>query len=147
MPSQPKAPGESIATRPLKQKKYELKDHLGNVLAVVSDRRDAVDDGNGDVDYYNAYGKDYQGQLKDEETGWNAFELRMYDARIGRWLTTDPYYQHKSPYLAMSNNPVSFIDPDGGEELRTGLEPATFPMNNRDILKQLKLLEIKKALS
>ncbi|MCB0104925.1 MAG: HNH/ENDO VII family nuclease, partial [Caldilineaceae bacterium] len=25
-----------------------------------------------------------------------------------------PYGQHYSPYLAMSNNPVSFVDPDGG---------------------------------
>jgi hypothetical protein len=25
-----------------------------------------------------------------------------------------PYEQHWSPYLAMSNNPVSFVDPDGG---------------------------------
>ena len=35
---------------------------------------------------------------------------------IGRWLSPDPYAQHWSPYLAMSNNPVSFIDPDGGQD-------------------------------
>jgi RHS repeat-associated protein len=63
------------------------------------------------------YGKDYQGQFKDEETGWNAFDLRMYDARIGRWSTIDPYGQHHSPYLAMSNNNVSYIDPDGGQDV------------------------------
>jgi RHS repeat-associated protein len=30
----------------------------------------------------------YQGQFaeKDEETGWSSFELRMFDAIIGRWL-------------------------------------------------------------
>jgi len=33
---------------------------------------------------------------------------------LGRWQTPDPYGQHYSPYLAMSNNPVSFTDPDGG---------------------------------
>jgi RHS repeat-associated protein len=32
----------------------------------------------------------YQGQEKDPETGWEAFELRMYDGRVGRWMTTDP---------------------------------------------------------
>ena len=42
------------------------------------------------------------------------FALRMYDQRLGRWHATDPYEQHWSPYLAMSNTPVSFVDPDGG---------------------------------
>jgi RHS repeat-associated protein len=36
-----------------------------------------------------------------------------YDAQIGRWLQSDPLMQHPSPYLAMSNNPVSFTDPLG----------------------------------
>jgi hypothetical protein len=67
-------------------------------------------------------------QEKDPETGWEAFELRIacpavsrnlgetsgYDGRVGRWMTTDPYSQYHSPYLAMGNNPVKMIDPDGG---------------------------------
>lgn len=56
----------------------------------------------------------YQGQEKDAETGMEAFELRMWDARIGRWLTTDPAGQYSSPYLGMGNNPISRVDPDGG---------------------------------
>ncbi len=40
--------------------------------------------------------------------------LRMYDQRLSCGHVTDPYKQHWSPYLAMSNNPVSFVDPDGG---------------------------------
>ena len=56
----------------------------------------------------------YQGQEKDGETGKKAFELRLWDSRIGRWLTTDPYGQHSSPYLGMGNNPIAMIDPDGG---------------------------------
>ena len=31
-----------------------------------------------------------------------------------RWLSPDPMGQHSSPYLAMSNNPVSNVDPTGG---------------------------------
>jgi len=62
----------------------------------------------------NAYRYAYQGQEKDPETGKEAFELRLWDGRIGRWLTTDPYGQHFSPYLGMGNNPISRIDPDGG---------------------------------
>ncbi len=58
----------------------------------------------------------YQGQEKDSETGMEAFELRLWDARIGRWLTTDPAGQYSSPYLGMGNNPVSYVDPDGGED-------------------------------
>ncbi len=58
----------------------------------------------------------YQGQYseKDKETGWNAFELRMYDARIGRWTSKDPKGQFYSPYIGMGNNPVTGTDPDGG---------------------------------
>ena len=58
----------------------------------------------------------YQGQFaeEDEETGWNQFELRMYDAEIGRWLVPDPMSQYWSPYMAMGNNPVSLVDPTGG---------------------------------
>ncbi len=56
----------------------------------------------------------YQGQEKDEETGFEAFELRQWDGRIGRWMSTDPYGQYASPYLGMGNNPVNRIDPDGG---------------------------------
>jgi len=58
----------------------------------------------------------YQGQYAEEETetGWNSFDLRMYDARFGRWLSTDFYSQFASPYLGMGNNPVNSIDSDGG---------------------------------
>ncbi len=58
----------------------------------------------------------YQGQFaeKDEETGWNAFELRMYDPVVGRWLSIDKYRQFASPYMGMGNNPIIGIDPDGG---------------------------------
>ena len=41
----------------------------------------------------------------------------MYDGRVGRWMTTDPYSQHHSPYLAMGNNPICRIDIDGGVDV------------------------------
>ena len=43
-----------------------------------------------------------------------AFELRLWDGRIGRWLTVDPYHEFHSPYVGMGNNPMNLIDPDGG---------------------------------
>ncbi len=106
---------------------YTLKDHLGNTRAIIS--RNKLASGQADILYYADYypfgmearsgGIDsrygYQGVFaeKDKETGWNSFELRNYDASIGRWISTDPESQYYSPYLAMGNNPISGIDPDG----------------------------------
>ncbi len=102
---------------------------MGNTRVVIN--RNKTANGGVDVIYYadyypfgmelrsggveNRYG--YQGLYaeKDKETGWNNFELRNYDAAIGRWLTTDPYGQYYSPYVGMGNNPIGTIDPDGGK--------------------------------
>jgi hypothetical protein len=43
-----------------------------------------------------------------------AFELRLWDGRLGRWLSVDPYGQYHSPYLGMGNNPGNGVDVDGG---------------------------------
>jgi RHS repeat-associated protein len=58
----------------------------------------------------------YQGQFSEEDnaTGYNEFDLRMYDPKIGRWLSSDPYGQYYSPYLAMNNTPHMSADADGG---------------------------------
>ncbi|MCR5886648.1 peptidoglycan DD-metalloendopeptidase family protein [Hymenobacter sp. J193] len=62
------------------------------------------------------YRHGYQGQYadKDDETGYDAFELRLYNSRIGRWTSYDPEGQFHSPYVGMGNNPVSGVDIDGG---------------------------------
>jgi len=109
---------------------YQLTDHLGNVRAVI-----AKDEQNNAVastatDYYpggmtmpnrnltgsELYRHGYQGEFaeKDVETGLNAFKLRMYDSRINRWISPDPYGQYFSPYMSMSNNWTNVVDPDGG---------------------------------
>jgi len=58
----------------------------------------------------------YQGDYSEEEdnTGWNEFDLRLYDPQIGRWTGADPYDQFASPYVGMGNDPVNNVDPDGG---------------------------------
>jgi RHS repeat-associated protein len=58
----------------------------------------------------------YQGEFAetDPETGKPAFQLRLYDPRLGRWLTTDPMGQYHSPYMAMDNRPNMSVDPTGG---------------------------------
>src|SRR5690606_39611578 len=62
----------------------------------------------------------YQGEYAQENdrTGWNDFQLRMYDARFGRWLWPDPYGQFASPYVGMGNVPNMGVDPDGGMNIK-----------------------------
>ncbi|MBB6499355.1 RHS repeat domain-containing protein [Pedobacter cryoconitis] len=107
---------------------YELRDNVGSVRVVINRNRDSQ--GKLDVmrynDYYpygsvaqsggTNYRYDYQGAYaeKDPVTGFNNFALRMYDPRIGRWLSVDPMGQHNSPYAGMGNNPVSRFDKNGG---------------------------------
>lgn len=41
------------------------------------------------------------------------FGSRLYDPVLGRWHNADPMEQFKSPYLAMADNPVVTVDPNG----------------------------------
>ncbi|WPU99896.1 RHS repeat-associated core domain-containing protein [Mucilaginibacter sp. cycad4] len=109
---------------------YELKDNVGSVRVVIN--RNKNSSGQVDIFTYNdyfSYGSiarsggtnyryDYQGAYaeKDPVTGFNNFDLRMYDGRIGRWLSVDPAEQYASPYVGMGNNPVTRSDPDGGAD-------------------------------
>ncbi|RZS92323.1 RHS repeat domain-containing protein [Aquimarina brevivitae] len=104
---------------------YELTDHLGNVRAVIA-RNDntallaAADYYPGGMAMPNRnvvgdYRYNYQGQELDEETGKVAFELRLYDPRINRWMAPDPAKQYPSPYMSMGNNWVNQVDPDGAK--------------------------------
>jgi RHS repeat-associated protein len=104
---------------------YEITDHLGNVRAVIQ-KISGQPVIQSYADYYpfgeqlpsrNSLGNyryAFQGQEKDSETQMEAFHLRLWDGRLGRWLSPDPYRQYSSPYLGMGNNPISGIDPDGG---------------------------------
>jgi RHS repeat-associated protein len=121
---------------------YEITDHLGNVRATVSSvKTNGIPEVLSYTDFYphggilpgrnyvssNAYRYDYQGQEKDPETNWSNFELRMYDANLARWMSPDPYGEFHSPYLAMGNNPVITIDPDGGKTVAMAPEPPPEP--------------------
>lgn len=113
---------------------YHLTDHLGSVRVSFTARTPSLNtNGNGiEILSYNDYyafggplpGRSYssenyrygfQGQEKTGDgTIWDQFELRSYNHDLGRWFAPDPYSQFASPYVAMANNPVSKIDPDGG---------------------------------
>jgi RHS repeat-associated protein len=131
--------------RPLGNKKYELSNHLGNVLSVVSDVIFPMDDdSDGDVDRYLAdiltatdyspfgvvleerdfsseeYKYGLQNQERDDEIKGEGnsinFEYRMYDPRLGRFLSIDPFaskYVEIAPYAFCANSPIGLLDPDG----------------------------------
>lgn len=131
-------------------KRYELSNHLGNVLAVISDRKKTADEnGDGSVDYYNAdivsavdylpfggqmpgrvyndqdrYRYGFNGKENDSEVkgegGQQDYGMRIYDPRVARFLSVDPLmreYPWYTPYQFAGNNPIKYIDLDGGEPM------------------------------
>ncbi|CAL2083221.1 RHS repeat-associated core domain-containing protein [Tenacibaculum sp. 190524A05c] len=108
---------------------YQITDHLGNVRAVIAKQGTDAIALTSTTDYYpfgmpmpgrqtikgESYRYGYQGEFAetDQETGKPAFQLRLWDARIGRWLSPDPAGQYHSPYMGMGNNPINGVDPDG----------------------------------
>ena len=120
---------------------YELSNHLGNVLTVVSDRKIAVDNNNDNiVDYFlpdivsstdygcfgnplsgrtfnrNSYPAGMNGQHKDDEIFEGAYtaEFWEYDSRLGRRWNLDPKpFVGMSDYACFLNNPVLLADPNG----------------------------------
>jgi RHS repeat-associated protein len=64
----------------------------------------------------------FNGKERDNETygEGNAYDFgaRIYDSRLGRWLSLDPLtskYPNLSPYLFAGNNPILFVDFDGND--------------------------------
>ena len=112
---------------------YELTNHLGNVMAVISDK--ASDTNEPTVvslsDYYpfgmtepgrswNAgdYRFGYTGHEKENDLAEGVYttEYRLLDTRLGRWMSVDPLfakYVDVSSYNYCLNNPVVYIDPTG----------------------------------
>jgi RHS repeat-associated protein len=106
---------------------YHLKDHLGNVRAVLSSNgtmsqktdyypfgmiSSITQSGSTDNNYlYN--GKEIQEEL---DLDWYDYGARFYDPQIGRFHTIDPMaerYIKESPYVYVGNKPMIMIDPDG----------------------------------
>jgi RHS repeat-associated protein len=47
------------------------------------------------------------------------FGARIYDSRLGRWMSTDPQFKKRpdqSTYKSFLNNPIIYVDPDGETE-------------------------------
>lgn len=123
-------------------KRYELSNHLGNVLAVVSDRIHMRTDSTwaeviSRSDYYpfglemagrtenNNYRFGFNGKEKDPSGQWSNqshydYGFRIYNPTIGKFLSVDPLtmeFPWYTPYQFAGNKPIWAIDLDGLEEL------------------------------
>jgi RHS repeat-associated protein len=123
-------------------KRYELSNHLGNVLATISDK--AILEGDhykvellSAQDYYpfgmlqpdrsyslSSYRYGFNGKESDNEVKGDGnqydYGFRLYDPRIGKFLSIDPLtkdYPWYTPYQFAGNKPIVAIDIDGLEEL------------------------------
>ncbi|AEV99202.1 RHS repeat-associated core domain protein [Niastella koreensis GR20-10] len=131
------------------RKQYELTNHLGNVLATISDKKFGVSSGGSSLisyyepdivtaqDYYPfgmisrealpnsgvAYKFGFNGKMNDNDVkgGYGLqqdYGMRIYDGRVGRFLSVDPLthsYPWYTPYQFAGNSPMANIDLDGGE--------------------------------
>jgi RHS repeat-associated protein len=132
-------PGE----RRLGHKTYELSNHLGNVLAVITDNIRVKPDSAwatvvNSTDYYafgsemptrtysmyNDYRYGFNGKEQDTESTWGDdiydYGFRIYNPKIGKFLSVDPLskeYPWYTPYQFAANKPIIAIDKDGAEAL------------------------------
>jgi len=110
-------------------KYYFFKDHLGSVRAVVDNNFNlvsAVDyDMWGDKMQGRIYNGDsskfgFTGKEEDDESYYDYFGARYYDAKVGRWGQVDPLQDKepsKTPYHYTSDNPINKIDPYGLDDI------------------------------
>ncbi len=125
---------------------FELGNHLGNVLATVSDTKQEVAGDGNTVDHYEAdvaSANDYYPfGMQEPGRSWNAGKYRYgfngqernddikgegnsytaafweYDPRIGRRWNVDPVVKpHESPFATYANNPILIVDPDGRDSV------------------------------
>lgn len=124
-------------------KQYELANHLGNVYATISDRKqEIVDAATQTVTHYEAeivnrddydpfgsllpgrnqetapYRYGFSGLERDDELkgGGNSYytAARLFDPRVGRWLSPDAIdVPDSSPFVGFANNPLRHSDPAG----------------------------------
>jgi len=126
------------------KKFFELNNHLGNVLATVSDKKIGIEKGStGTTDYFQPEvvtsqdyypfgmqmpGRKYTKPNSDYRYGFNgkeddnevkgegnqiAFEQRIYDSRLAKFLSIDPIadkYPWMNPYGFAANSPIMLVD-------------------------------------
>jgi RHS repeat-associated protein len=137
--------GDPVTNGVTGKRAYELSNHLGNVLVVINDIKIGFGDGHFEAtvlsanDYYpfgmiqpgrkytagNAYRYGFNGKEKDDdvkgiEGSQQDYGMRIYDPRIGRFLSVDPLYRDfpwNSSYSYAENDVIQSIDLDGLEKV------------------------------
>jgi RHS repeat-associated protein len=64
---------------------------------------------------YGFNGKEMDNEIKGSGNSYD-FGARMYDSRLGRWMSVDPLYKKFSSlsvYVFVGNNPLNYLDPNG----------------------------------
>ncbi len=140
-------------------KQYELSNHLGNVLSVVTDQN-LPDDDNGSISYFLAevisysdyypfgspmpertwsgdYRYGFQNQEQDQELweGAVSFNYRVEDARLGRFFSVDPLHRKfpwNSTYAFSENMVIHLIELEGLESTTPDIQP-TGPVEEEEI--------------
>ena len=136
--------------RKIGDKSYELTNHLGNVLSVISDKKlyensIAMADVIAYNDYYpggmlipgrhgntSDYRYGFQGQEMDNEVKGEGnsvnFKYRMHDPRINRFFAVDPLeksYPWNSPYAFSENDLIRAVELEGLEkDLNFHMDPS-----------------------
>ncbi|MDP4150865.1 MAG: RHS repeat-associated core domain-containing protein [Bacteroidota bacterium] len=136
----------ATATDPVENaglRQYELTNHLGNVVAVISDNHvnnDGIPNGYQPIQLYgreyfgfggvmrslniagSGYRYGFNGKENDDEVRGANDEIdygkRGYDPRIGRFMSVDPLakrYPYYSAYQFAGNTPIQASDLDGNE--------------------------------
>jgi RHS repeat-associated protein len=142
---------EGVFSREVNKKVYSLKDHLGNIRAVIGDVKtwdatlaEYVVDLKSLHNYYpfgmempngtyqsEKYRFGFNGKENDREWGTGGvtqdYGFRLYNPAMGRFLSVDPLtksYPWWTPYQFAGNAPIRYIDLDGLEKA----EPEMFEL-------------------
>jgi RHS repeat-associated protein len=128
---------------------FELSNHLGNVLATITDKKLQVSLNTTSTAYFEAdvqtvqdyyafgmqmpgrklsggYRFGFNGKENDNEVKGEGnqqdYGMRIYDGRIANWFSIDPLqkkYPCHSPYSFVANNPILYFDLDGRDKVVT----------------------------
>jgi RHS repeat-associated protein len=152
--------------------RYEMTDHRGNVMAVVSDKKLGVDaNADGIIDHYTTdvvsatdyapfgmslsgrkfnasgyrYGFNGKENDKDISEGAQDYGMRINEVRLGRFLSVDPItdeYPELTPYQFASNRPIDGIDLDGLEFLSTFRSTQLKHFEGSNVIKQQQAADL-----